>query len=202
MDVPAFVNAWLTDDPIIEQANARAREASLGPIGADLGSHLRLVAQLTAARTVVETSTGAGVAALWLLAGMRPGGVLTSIDSDVEHHRLARQSLKEAGVPTSRARLISGSALEVLPRLTDGGYDVVHLDAPPAELGGQFAQAQRLIRPGGIIAAAGVLRREPAQREESELALRGLLEQLSADGGWSTSIVPVADGLLTATRGR
>src|SRR4028118_1590014 len=35
----------------------------------------------------------------------------------------------EAGIAVSRTRLIKGRALDVLPRLTDGAYDLVFVDA-------------------------------------------------------------------------
>ena len=63
--------------------------------------------------------TGAGVSGLWLLRGMRPDGVLTTVDKDPEHQRAARQAFTEAGIPSGRARLINGAALEVLPRLAE-----------------------------------------------------------------------------------
>ena len=64
---------------------------------------------------MVEVGTGAGVSGLWLLRGMRPDGVLTTVDQDPEHQRAARQAFGEAGIPSGRARLIVGNALEVLP---------------------------------------------------------------------------------------
>jgi predicted O-methyltransferase YrrM len=63
-----------------------------------------------------------------MLRGMRPDGVLTSVDTEAEHQRLAKETFTEAGIPPQRARLIPGAALEVLPRLTDGHYDLVFAD--------------------------------------------------------------------------
>ena len=62
---------------------------------------------------------------------MAPDGVLTSIDVDPECQRSARRRSPTAGHGPSRLRLINGMGLEVLPRLTDGGYDLVFVDAVP-----------------------------------------------------------------------
>ena len=98
---------------------------------------------------MVEVGTGAGVSGLWLLRGMRSDGVLTTIDIEAEHQRLARESYNDAGIPPQRARTIAGAALDVLPRLTDGHYDLVFCDGDKAEYAAYLKEALRLLRPGG-----------------------------------------------------
>ena len=100
----------------------------------------------------MEIGTGCGVSGIWLLRGMPPGAVLTSVDVEPEHQRLARPAFLAAGFPASRYRLIGGLALEVLPRLADGAYDMVFCDADPQEYADYLAAALRLLRPGGIVA--------------------------------------------------
>ena len=62
-----------------------------------------------------------------LLRGMPADGVLTTIDLEAENQRAAREAFVEAGFRPNRTRLITGRALEVLPRLTDRAYDFVLL---------------------------------------------------------------------------
>ena len=64
---------------------------------------------------------------------MREDGVLTTIDVEPEHQRLAKQAFTEAGIGPSRTRLISGRAQEVLTRLADESYDLVFIDADPID---------------------------------------------------------------------
>ena len=78
---------------------------------------------------MVEIGTGTGVSGVWLLRGMRPDGVLTTIDVEDEHQRIARRIFRRPGSPPSRTRIITGRALDVLPRLADGVYDLVFVDA-------------------------------------------------------------------------
>ena len=108
------------------------------PIGAGGGAALQFLAAAIGAKAVVEIGTGAGVGALRLLRGMRPDGVLTTIDVEPEHHRAAREAFTEAGIASNRVRLISGRALDVLPRLTDAAYDLVFCDADKQEYGGCY----------------------------------------------------------------
>src|SRR3989454_1489465 len=120
-----YAEAFLAEDAPLTAGRVRAAELGCSPIGPGGGAALRFLAAVLDARAVVEIGTGTGVSGLWLLRGMRPEGVLTTVDVEPEHQRAARQTFAEAGVPASRARLINGAALDVLPRLTDGGYGLV-----------------------------------------------------------------------------
>jgi predicted O-methyltransferase YrrM len=155
------------------------------------------------ARAAVEIGTGAGVSSVWLLRGMQAGGVLTSVDVEAEHQRLARETLADAGYPPARVRLIGGNASDVLPRLTDGGYDLVFCDTRPRDYAGYLGEALRLLRPGGVVALGSVLRgrvAEPGARDADSVALRQLLAQVRDDERLVPVLLPVDAGLLAAVR--
>lgn len=176
--VGAWVTAFQPEDAPLIAARQRAAEVGVAAVDPACGAVLRLLAAASQARAVVEVGTGAGVSALWLLRGMRPDGVLTTIDAEPEHHRLAKLSLAEAGIASGRARLIAGRALQVLPKLSDGAYDLVHCDAARAENLDYLAAALRLLRPGGTVVFSGALSggrvAEPSARDAETVALREL----------------------------
>jgi predicted O-methyltransferase YrrM len=152
---------------------------------------------------VVEIGTGTGLSGLWLLRGMRPDGVLTSIDVDPEHQRIARAAFVSSGHGPSRLRLINGMGLEVLPRLTDGGYDLVLVDTSPADHPRYLDEALRLLRPGGVLALHGVLGAgvlDPDAADASTLALREVTQMVRDDERLAPTLLPLGEGLLTAIR--
>jgi len=59
------------------------------------------------ARAVVEVGTGTGVSGLWLLRGMRQDGVLTTIDTEAEHQRLAKQTFTEGGIAAQTRQVLN-----------------------------------------------------------------------------------------------
>jgi predicted O-methyltransferase YrrM len=185
---------------------ARGRAAELGcvPVMPGAGAALRVLAAALPARAVVEIGTGAGVSGLYLLRGMPPDGVLTTIDVEVEHQRAAREAFAEAGIRTNQARLITGRALDVLPRLTDGAYDLVLLDADKVEYMAYLEQALRLLRRGGVLAADNALWHnrvaDPAQRDEVTTVLRELGKAVRDDDRLVPALLPVGDGLLVAVK--
>ena len=113
---------------------------------------LRFLAAAIGARTVVDIGTGCGSSGIWLLRGMRPDAVLTSVDVEPEYQRMARKALAQAGFAANRYRLILGRALDVLPRLSDSSYDMVFCDADSREYPDYLEAALRLLRVGGIVA--------------------------------------------------
>jgi predicted O-methyltransferase YrrM len=197
-----YVESWLEEDAPI--ADARPRGSSLGavPVGAGGGAVLRFLASVIQARSIVEIGTGAGVSGTWLLRGMAPGGLLTSIDVEPEHQRVAKQTFLAAGFPISRFRLIAGSALDVLPRLSDGGYDMVFGDAAKEEYSSYFEEAVRLLRPGGILAFDNALWHgrvaDESNREAGTVAVRELLKRVRDDERLVPLLIPSGDGMVAA----
>jgi predicted O-methyltransferase YrrM len=199
-----FAESYAAEDLVLQTARSLADEVGLECVTPAAGAVLRLLAAAGGARAVVEIGTGTGVSGIWLLRGMRPDGVLTTIDLEAEHQRIARRIYQEAGFAPSRTRIITGRALDVLPRLTDGGYDLVFVDADRSEFGACVRAAHRLLRPGGLVAVNHALPArigDPAARDPDTVAVRELLRDVrEADDDWVGALVPVGAGLLAAVR--
>ena len=194
----------MAEDDVLKAARARAEEVGVVPIGSGVGATLRFLASVIDARAVVEIGTGTGVSGLWMLRGMRADGVLTTVDIEAEHQRLAKQTFAEAGIAAQRARTIPGAALEVLPRLTDAHYDLVFCDGDKREYGAYLTEALRLLRPGGVVAFDNALWHDrvadPAQRDEETVAIRELGREIAESEGLVPVLLPVGDGLLAAKK--
>jgi predicted O-methyltransferase YrrM len=199
-----FVDGYLAEDDVLVAARDRARSLTAVPIGSAAGAALCFLAATIGARAVVEVGTGTGVSGLWLLRGMAPDGVLTSIDVDPENQRAARTAFLAAGYGPSRLRLINGMGLEVLPRLTDGAYDMVFVDALPVEYPHHLDEAVRLLRPGGLVVLDDVLRggrvADSTAADPATAAVREVIRQVRDDERLVPVLLPVGDGLLCALR--
>jgi predicted O-methyltransferase YrrM len=198
------VDSFVTEDEVMAVARERGQELGCTPIGPNTGAALRFLAGALSARAVVEVGTGAGASGLCLLRGMASDGVLTSIDVEPEHQRAARQAFTEAGFAPSRYRLIMGQALEVLPRLTDGGYDLVFVDAVKLEYPRYLEAGVRLLRPGGVIAfdnaVGNGVEADSSYRDPSAAALRTVGVMIRDDETLLPLLLPLGDGLLLALR--
>jgi predicted O-methyltransferase YrrM len=199
-----YAESYLAEDDVIAAARGRGAEVGAVPIGSGGGAALRLLAAVLDARSVVEVGTGCGVSGIYLLRGMRADGVLTSVDLEAEHQRLARQSFADAGFAPARTRLITGRALDVLPRLTDGAYDLVFCDGEKTEYADYLGEALRLLRPGGVVAFDNALWHDrvadPSARDEATVAVREVGKLMRAEESLVPALLPVGDGLLVAAK--
>lgn len=200
----AYAEQFHQEDEILHAARQRGHEMGAPPILPGGGAALCFLATALNARAVVEIGTGCGVSGLWLLRGMRADGTLTSVDVEPEHQRLARQSFADAGFSGGRIRLIIGRALDVLPRLSDGGYDLVFADAAKQEYADYLAEAVRLLRVGGIVAFDNALWHnrvaDPSQRDPDTVAVRELGKLVQGDDRLRPLMMPLGDGLLAAVK--
>ncbi len=150
----------------------------------------------------MEVGTGTGVSGAALVAGMTPGGMLTSIDTEAEYQRYARETLQALSHETSRARLIAGRALDVLPRMSDGAYDVVVVDSDRSEYPAILAQAKRLLRIGGVVAFIGIgeddMVADPSRRDAEASAVKETATLVRDDSDWVPSLLTEGDGSLVA----
>lgn len=202
VDSLEYVENLVVEDEVLTHARERGLELGCVPIGPAGGATLRFLAATLDAKAVVEVGTGAGTSGLWLLRGMRTDGVLTTVDIEPDHQRVARETFTAAGFASGRFRLINGAAGEVLPRLTDGAYDLVFIDADKIAYGDYYEQAVRLLRRGGVVAFDNALRAgrvaDDSVHDESTVAVRELVRAVHADERLVPTLLPVGDGLLVA----
>lgn len=197
-----YAEGFGAEDPPLTAARSRSEEFGCESVSPAAGAALSFLAAALDARAVVEVGTGAGVSGLYLIAGMRADGVLTSVDTEAEHQRAARQGFADAGVAPGRTRLITGAALDVLPRLTDAAYDMVFADGPTSQYQDVLAEALRLLRPGGMVVFARVLGRgrvgESTARDPETVALRELTRAVREHEQLVATLLPLGEGLLAA----
>ncbi|MFD3702737.1 O-methyltransferase [Nocardia sp. NPDC058658] len=201
----AYVEESVVEDEVLLEARERATELGAMPVPAAVGALLSMYAQMLGARSVVEVGTGAGVSGLWLLDGMREDGTLTTIDSEPEHQRAAKEAFRTAEITPSRTRLINGRALDVLPRLAEGTYDLVFIDAAPMEHPHYVEQGVRLLREGGAFilnnALLGGRVPDQDQRDPATQAVRAATRAIAENPELTSVLIPIGDGLLCASRG-
>jgi predicted O-methyltransferase YrrM len=200
----AYSEEFIAETEVIEKARVRSEELGCISIMPGAGSVLRLLAAAVNAKSVVEVGTGAGVSGLWLMSGMPTDGILTTIDVEAEHQRAARKAYAAAGIAPQRTRVITGRALDVLPRLTDAAYDMVVIDADKSEYPQYVEQALRLLRSGGVLVLDNMLWHDkvadPAVRDEITTTLRNLGKELRENESLLPALLPVGDGVFAAVK--
>ncbi|MFS0893230.1 O-methyltransferase [Microbacterium sp. 179-I 3D3 NHS] len=194
-----FLRESIVEPGAISRARAHAVELGAAPVSPVVGSQIAVLAAATAARSIVEIGTGAGVSGLWLLRGA-PQAVLTTIDNEPEHLAAARQAFSDARIASTKARFITGRAADVLPRMNEASYDIVLVDADPENVIEYVEHGLRLVRDGGIVLVPRVLGggrvADPVQRDEVTAAYRSLVQETQESSAVLATVSPAGEGLL------
>ena len=194
-----YAEDFVVESPAILTARQHSLELGIDPISPATGAQLAVLSAASSTHSILEVGTGAGVSGLWLLAGA-PDAVLTSIDIELDHQQYARTAFAAGGVPANRIRLITGRAAEVLPRMNDGAYDLVFVDADEGSVLDYVEHALRIARKGGLVLVAHALWRgrvaDPARRDDTAEDFRALLTTIAESTAVISAVSGAGDGLL------
>lgn len=166
------------------------------------GRVLQVLVAAAGGRRVLEVGTLGGYSAIWMARGLTPGGHLTTVELEPERAELARSFLAEAGVADA-VEVIVGDARALLPTLgPDGAFDVVFLDADKEGYAGYAREADRLLRPGGLLLADNAFWSGRVLEAPMDDATRGIqaFNDALAGGRYPATILPVGDGLAIAVK--
>ena len=191
----------------------RLREATASLPGAimqippEQGQFMALLAELTHAKRCIEVGVYTGYSALCVALALPKDGKLIACDTDPSNSEIAQHYWREAGVEHI-IELRLGPALETLDNLVDEGgaesYDMAFIDADKTEYSDYYEILMILLRPRGFLIADNMLWSgrvaEPSRQDRDTDALRSFATKLRDDERVSTSLLPVADGLLLAMK--
>ena len=161
-------------------------------------------------RRIVEVGTAYGFSTLWLAVGQPDDGTIVTIDPDTERTDLARIWWREAGIPDQRITGVTSKALEAFERADPalgGPFDLAFIDALKPEYGAYLdALTDGRLAPGALVLADNVLwsgRVSGAtpidDGDANTQALREFSQRVLGDPRFTSTILPVGDGLLIAT---
>jgi predicted O-methyltransferase YrrM len=159
-DVDEFLDdTVLEDDPVLSAALEASDAAGLPKIAVSpqQGKFLSLLAAATGARRILEIGTLGGYSTIWLARGAGPDGRVTTLEYEAKHAEVARANIDRAGVG-DRVEVLVGAALDTLPNVTGGPFDLVFIDADKENNPGYLEWAVKLTRPGSMIVVDNVIR--------------------------------------------
>ncbi|MGZ4526393.1 MAG: O-methyltransferase [Mycobacterium sp.] len=183
-DVDDFLNNTVVgDDPALSAAVEASDAAGLPQIAvsAQQGKFLSLLAGAIEARRILEIGTLGGFSTIWLARGAGPQGSVVTLEYEPKHAEVARANLERAGV-ADRVEVIVGAALDTLPTLNGGPFDLVFIDADKENYVAYLEWAVRLARPGALIVADNVIRQGQVLDPQDNAQARAVRETLQLMG--------------------
>ena len=172
---------------------------ALMQVSPEEGLWLRLIVQLSGARSAVEVGTFTGYSALAIARGLPPDGHLLCCDVNEEWTSIGRKHWRRAGVD-HKINLVIAPALETLRSLpADAAFDFAFIDADKQNYLVYYEEILRHMPVGGLIAADNVLWMgmvaDPNARDEDTEAIRRFNDFVVGDERVEVVMLPVSDGI-------
>jgi len=163
-----------------------------------LGSFLTLFSRMLAPHRILEIGTYTGYSAICLARGLKPGGMLTTIEINDELRNTALKYFRRAGLE-EQIQLINGDALELLPDMAES-FDLVFLDANKEDYAAYYRLVFDKIRPGGYLLADNVLWGgkvlEETLGDPTTASIDRFNKMVREDVRVENILLPVRDGLM------
>jgi predicted O-methyltransferase YrrM len=168
---------------VLDDMDRTQRSGSMS-VPANDGRLLRILAESSNAKHVVELGTSIGYSGIWFCLGLEStGGKLTTFEIDEARAATARANFRRTGVE-DRVTLIFGDAHQKIGDV-QGPIDLVFLDADKE---GYLDYLQKLlpkVRPGGLVIAHNMNRRQADPKYVEAITKNPELETLFVSAGAS-----------------
>jgi predicted O-methyltransferase YrrM len=199
----AFAETFVQEDYYMQLARKNGEEIGVQDPSPAVGNFLKFVTQLISAKSVIEIGTSSGVGGLWVLQGLASDGVLTTIDAEREHSKIARNIFEEADIAVTKYRIITGNLIDVVGKLADGSYELL-ITRDAMDLFEVVQESHRLLKRGGLLvvdqALSGGKVADTTQRDPESISRRDAIKVIKEDARWSSSVIPIGAGILVANK--
>jgi predicted O-methyltransferase YrrM len=197
----AFAESYAHEDYFMQLARKNGEEVGVIDPTAAVGNLLKFVTEVIGAKSVVEIGTNSGVGSLWVLQALANDGVLTTIDAEREHSKIAKTVFEEADIPPTKYRIITGNLIDVVGKLADNSYELI-ITRDAMDLFEIVQESFRLLKSGGLLiidqALSGGKVADSTQRDPESIARRDAIKVIKEDSRWSSSVIPIGAGILLA----
>jgi predicted O-methyltransferase YrrM len=185
----------------IEEEATRTRFPIIGPA---CGHLCYLLTRLTGARTVFELGSGYGYSTGWFARAVKEngGGTVHHVVWDADLSSKAQEYL-EALELADQVQFHVGEAVAAL-RASAGRFDVIFNDIDKQGYPDALAVIAEKLEPGGLLIADNLLWSgqifDPQNRTPATEGIRTFTQLVTEDPAWTSSLIPIRDGLLVARR--
>lgn len=204
-ELRAYLDDLVPDRPAeLQRMEAYAREHSFPIIGPAAGQCCYVLTRLAGARRIFELGSGYGYSTAWFARAVREngGGEVHHVVWDAALSSRARTHLAALGY-SDLLRYHVGEAVGILRDAT-GPFDVIFMDVDKTGYPAAIPVIAERLRPGGVLIVDNALWSgrvfDPADRSPDTVAIREATRLLTTGTGWSSTLVPIRDGLMVATR--
>lgn len=163
------------------------------------GRLLRILAEVSGARRILEIGTFTGYSAASLALGAGPDAHVDTLEINDELVDLILEGWRRCGV-SDRITLHSGNALQTLSEFGESTFDLVFIDADKREYPGFYALCKPLLRKGGLMIVddvlwGGKILGEDVPSDAKTSGITGFNDMVAGDPDVEVVVLPLRHGL-------
>ena len=165
------------------------------------GQFLSMISCMIQPERILEIGTYTGYSAICLAAGLKPKGILHTIDINDELEDMVRKYFDKANI-ADKIQYHLGNALQIIPTLNET-FDLVFIDADKENYSAYFDLVIDKVRTGGFIIADNVLWSGKVLQEKKDKdtqAIHFYNEKIKSDNRVAQILLPIRDGLMIARK--
>jgi predicted O-methyltransferase YrrM len=195
--------------PVLKDIQREALESYVPIIRPETVNLLQLLIKMNQPKTILEVGAAVGFSANLMAEAAGDDVRITTIENYEPRIPIANANFKRTG-RDNQITLLEGDAMEILPTL-EGPFDFIFMDAAKGQYINFWPEIKRLIRDGGVVVTDNVL--QDGDIIESRFAItrrnrtihkrmRDYLYELTHDEDFSTTILPLGDGVSISVKGK
>jgi predicted O-methyltransferase YrrM len=207
--LPAYLTQYLdglvpTRPAEMQAMESHAQDIGFPIIGPASGQLCYLLARSIGARRVFELGSGFGYSTAWFARAVQEngGGVVHHVVWNEKLSQEARAHLQTLGFADIVQYRVSEAVAAL--RETEGPFDLIFNDIDKHAYPESLPVIASKLRPGGVLIVDNLLWHgrvfDRSDHSADTEGVREFTRRITADPAWTTSIVPVRDGLLVAYR--
>ena len=205
LEISRYLDSLVPErDPELRAMEAAAAKTAFPIIGPAAGYFCYLVTRLTGARRVFELGSGFGYSTAWFTRAVKEngGGVVHHTVWDAELSDRARGHLTALGLD-DLVQYHTAEAVATL-RETAGPFDLIFNDIDKHAYPASLPVIEAKLRPGGVLIVDNMLWSgrvfDSADSSADTQGVRELTRLLTTSPRWTTSVIPIRDGVVVALR--
>lgn len=178
---------------LLEVLEGASREFGVPAIDEEDGRVLMALAYASGAARLADLGAGVGYSTAWLAAGAGARGesVVYAVEASHRRAEYLRKVLGGVRLGGATVEVVEGEALEWLRTLPDSFLGMAFLDIEKSEYPAAVRELERVLRPGGVLAAHNALLPTPPKS----------FFRAIGEGPWeSPVIVPTWAGILITVK--
>jgi len=185
------------EDPLLAEMLEYGRARKFPLVGPQVGRFLFQLTKLMGARRVFEMGSGFGYSALWFARALPEDGEIYLTDGSAENIGKAREFLTRDG-QDAKAVFMTGYAQDLLA-IAPGLFDILFCDVDKEQYPEVFDLARARLRVGGALVIDNLIwggkAADPGNDDLSTRGIRAFTERMWASRDFTSSLLPIRDGL-------